>query len=119
MNPAPTPSTIATIVGPANAGQTDGSDVCLSLSDPFNPTAGQTSRSLQPCTVTVVLEPEAPRSVSVEVGRGNAPIVAITSAGTLPNTGSTSEPLVTASVMVLVAGVTAVVASRRRRGWRK
>lgn len=79
-------------------------DVCLSLGDRFNPAAGQTARSLQPCTVTVVADPQV-QPVAFD---------AVSMVRVLPATGSTSSPVVLSALVVLVVGVMAVVASRRK-----
>ena len=110
VDPSVTPATIATIDGPADAvGINDLADTCLSLHDRFDPSAGQTRWSLQPCTVVVA--DESP--VIVAVGEPVVPV----QASVLPATGATSSALVLAAAVVLVVGVVAVLGSRiRSRG---
>lgn len=111
VDPSVPSSTIATIDGPADSsGINDPADSCLSLHDRFDPSAGQTRWSLQPC----VFVPADESPVIVAVGEPVVPHVTALSSRALPLTGASTTLVVTATVL-LVAGVIAVLGSRSQR----
>lgn len=106
-DPSVPTSTIVSIDGPADvvAPVAVEGDVCLPLGEPWDPSEGQTSRSLQPCTIVVVPDPRLPALSTAEV-----PVSTVR----LPDTGAVSTGLVLTACLVFVVGVVAVLGSRVR-----
>lgn len=101
MNPEPDPDPLV-INGPANdIGQTlPSEDVCLPVNDSFNPTAGLTRWTLQPCEIYVPIEPQ---------------LTSTSTPPSLPITGN-AEVIAGAATVTIVLGIALLVASVIRLG---